>query len=90
MLTLDRSGARWTVIVAEPRTDWSSDLLWDLRIAIGRLWPSLRVDWAELGPILAGWPDERPADTDVVEGGRAVGGRIAGGRIVGRVVVGAL
>lgn len=90
MLTLDRAGARWTAIVAESNTDWPNDPLHDLRIAVGRLWPSLRVDWAGLGPISGGRPDERPADADVVDWGRVVGGRIIGGRVVGRVLVGAL
>lgn len=90
MLTLDRSGVRWTVIVAESKGDWPSDLLGDLRIAVDRLWPTLHVDWEGLGPRSGGWPGERPADTDVVDGGRVAGGRIVGGHVVGRVAVGSL
>lgn len=90
MLTLDRPGARWTAIVAESGSDWPSDAIGDLRKAVGRLWPSLRVDWADLGANSGGRPDERPVDADVVDGGRVVGGRIMGGRVVGRVLVGAL
>ncbi|WP_419840143.1 hypothetical protein [Candidatus Poriferisodalis sp.] len=90
MLTLDCSGARWTVIVAQSTGDWPSDLLGDLRIAVDRLWPTLQVDWEGLGPRSGGRPSERPADTDVVDEGRVVGGRIFGGQVVGRVAVGAL
>ena len=90
MLTLDGSAARWTVVVAESTGDWPSDLLGDLRIAVDRLWPTLQVDWEGLGPRSGGWPSERPADTDVVDGGRVAGGRIFGGHVVGRVAVGSL